>query len=117
MDTLQHKCGVAIRVLFKDYQFGCSQIIQSGKNALPKRSVQIQYADGCKGVGRDIISESAVPCVKRFPLFAGCCKGMCCISALPRSFDFKSLFLFAALLSCMLSFVGQYTSIADHLRF
>lgn len=117
MDTLQHRCGVAISVLLKDYQFGCSQIIQRGYDALSNMFAKAQYAGGCKGVGRYINNEPAVPCVKRFPLFAGCCKEMCSISARPRSFNFQSFFFLAALLGCMLSIVGQYTYIADHLRF
>ena len=117
MDTLQHKCGVAIRVLLKDYQFGCSKIIQTGYKSLPNMFAQAQYANGCKGVGRYFNNEPAVPCVKRFPLFVSNCKEMCCISVRPRSLNFQSFFLFAALLSCMLSVVGQYTYIADHLRF
>ena len=117
MDTLQHKCGVAISVLLKDYQFGCSQIIQSGYEALTNMFAQAQYVGGCKGVGRNIIDETAVPCAGRFSLFAGCCKEMCCISARPRSFNFQSFSFIAALFGCMLSIVGQYTYIADHLRF
>ena len=116
MDTLQQKCGVAISVLLKDYPQGGSPVMQNASEAQQGEFVQAQYAGGCKGAGR-YLKETAVPCVKRFPLFVGCCQEMCCISVRPRSFDFQSNFFMVAFLSGMLSVAGQCTYIVDHLRF
>ena len=115
MEALKHECGVAMSVLLKGQCLSVMQNALCGKNA--ETDLSMQYAGGCKGVGRYIDSEAAVPCVKRFSLVVGCCKEMCCISALPRSFDFQYFFSLAAVISCMLFVFGQYTYIADHLRF